>query len=79
MSGVTIVKVGGMPCNIISISFHSVVCSTKAGTDGTVDVEVKSRELAYPVQSYTYSDAESPAVTSVTPLEGTAILCDCGR
>lgn len=73
-SGQTSVTAGGVEiCTDVTIvSLTEMSCTTAAHVDGAVDFIIESNGETYPSISYTYSDAITPTVTSVSPLTGAA-------
>ena len=64
--------VGGTACEIIHVTRSDLVCVTSIGSAGTVAVSVTTTSIAYPIIQYTYSSAQTPAVTAVQPGRGSA-------
>jgi len=66
------VKIGGVPCEPLSIaSLTSMSCTTAAHTAGVVDVVVTSPSLITGTLSNGYTYVPPPAVTSLAPSSGT--------
>ena len=63
----TTVTIGGSACTILSTSLSQVVCSTPAGSAGSVDVDVTSNSVSYTTDSFTYDTGSTPTVTSISP------------
>ena len=63
----TTVTIDGSACTILSTSLSQVVCSTPAGSAGTVSVDVTSNSVSYTSDSFTYDTGSTPTVTSISP------------
>ncbi|XP_068094022.1 fibrocystin-L-like isoform X1 [Hyperolius riggenbachi] len=67
----TVVQVGSAPCNITSVTPGSILCVTPPSTTAqTVAVTIQIPSASYPALSYSYSEADTPTVTSVSPSTG---------
>lgn len=72
-AGATTVLLGTDACVTESITSDQIVCVTPAHVDGSVDLQVSSGDLMFsPTQSFSYSTADTPTITSVTPSEAPA-------
>jgi len=56
----------------MNVDAEHVICETREHTDGTVGVAVMSSGEAFPETSFSYSDAETPQIGSISPNSGTA-------
>ncbi|CAL8293184.1 unnamed protein product [Merluccius merluccius] len=67
----TVVTVGGKPCGVEKVTNSTVLCLTpEAASGGVAIVEIKVSSVTYPNLQFTYSDAFTPSVSSVTPDTG---------
>ncbi|XP_068094025.1 fibrocystin-L-like [Hyperolius riggenbachi] len=67
----TIVWVRGYPCNITSVTPGSILCVTPPSTTAQyVAINIQIPTYFYPSLYYSYSDADTPTVTSVSPSTG---------
>ncbi|XP_053322520.1 fibrocystin-L [Spea bombifrons] len=67
----TTVLVGGIPCPIISVVPGEIQCLTPPTTSArTSPVSITVRSTTYPALSFSYSETETPTVTSVVPETG---------
>ncbi|XP_070541075.1 fibrocystin-L-like [Ptychodera flava] len=68
----TSVDIDGSDCDITSLTISEIVCTTAAHSAEAVDLTVTSGSIAYSAESYTYSNAQTPTVSSVSPGQGTS-------
>ena len=61
------VAIDGSACPTTYISLSQVVCKTPAHAAGSVDVIVSTNGESYDPVTYTYTDAATPTVTSISP------------
>ena len=66
----TTIKVGGLDCDIISITLFEVACTTKPHAADDVSVAVTSNGVSYSSAQFSYSAGSTPSVTSVSPSTG---------
>ncbi|KAM5157489.1 fibrocystin-L [Mantella aurantiaca] len=67
----TTVQVGGAPCSNLSVTPGSIQCVTPASSAAMITtVQIKIPSASYPSLSYSYSEAFTPTVTSVSPSTG---------
>ncbi|XP_040210574.1 fibrocystin-L-like [Rana temporaria] len=67
----TTVKVNGIPCFILSVTPGSIQCVTPASSAArTATVNIYITSASYPSLSYSYSEADTPTVTSISPSTG---------
>lgn len=73
-SGTTTVQAGGASvCDDVEvISLTELTCTTVAKAAGAVDIIITSNGESYSAIAYTFSDADTPTVTSVSPTQGGA-------
>ncbi|KAG7457780.1 hypothetical protein MATL_G00230750 [Megalops atlanticus] len=70
--GNTSVTVGGSACSIDWVMPDEVCCLTPAHSAGSVAVQIRVFSVEYPVLTFTYSQAATPVITSVTPQTGSS-------
>ena len=70
VSGDTLVKIDGKDCVVKTVNLSSLTCETPPHAAGDVNIVVTSNSKSYPSQSFSYTDAVTPKVTSITPTEG---------
>lgn len=63
------VTVGGNQCNVKSVTYTRVVCSTPAGS-GSASVVVRSNAVTFPSVTFTYDAAVTPNVSSLSSVKG---------
>nr|DBA24045.1 TPA: hypothetical protein GDO54_011748 [Pyxicephalus adspersus] len=64
----TTVQVGGAPCDIVSVTPASIQCVTPASsTAKSASVNIYIPSATFPSLSFSYSEADTPTVTSVSP------------
>ncbi|XP_075681934.1 fibrocystin-L [Rhinoderma darwinii] len=69
----TSVQVGGAPCPVTSVTPDSLQCITPQSTTAkTTDVNIRVPSASYTSLSFSYSEADTPTVTSVLPNTGTS-------
>ncbi|XP_018426208.1 PREDICTED: fibrocystin-L [Nanorana parkeri] len=67
----TTVQVGGAACSILSVTPGSIKCVTPASSAAKIaKVNILIPSASYPSLSYSYSEADTPTVTSVSPSTG---------
>ncbi|XP_074660960.1 fibrocystin-L-like [Tubulanus polymorphus] len=66
------VTIDALDCPIVRASTTAIDCTVPEHVAGAVDVVVVSNSIAYPIPTYTYSDALTPSVTAVSPARGSA-------
>ncbi|XP_031760464.1 fibrocystin-L [Xenopus tropicalis] len=67
----TTVLVGGTLCHIVSVAPSNIQCLTPPSTDaGTATVSIRVRSVTYPPLSFSYSQSDTPIVSSVVPDTG---------
>lgn len=67
----TTVKVGGVPCFILSVTPGSIQCVTPASSAAKiVTVNIFIPSASYPSLIYYYSEVDTPTVTSISPSAG---------
>ncbi|XP_077870118.1 fibrocystin-L-like [Saccoglossus kowalevskii] len=66
----TLVDIDGTECSIQSIIISEIVCITSAHADGSVDLTVTSGGIEYSPEVYTFSAAQTPEVTGLSPSNG---------
>ncbi|XP_048254094.1 fibrocystin-L-like [Haliotis rufescens] len=64
------VTVDGNSCTIVSVHETNISCIAPSHAAGSVDVVVTSAGTTYPSETFTYSSAATPTVSSVTPTNG---------
>lgn len=64
------VTVDGNNCTIVSVHETNISCIAPSHAAGSVDVVVTSAGTTYPSETFTYSSAATPTVSSVTPTNG---------
>nr|XP_014351910.1 PREDICTED: fibrocystin-L [Latimeria chalumnae] len=70
VSGSTAVKIGNSPCQVISVAPGEVQCITPANPIGSATVMIVVQSITYQLLTFTYTQASTPNVTSVTPTSG---------
>ena len=63
------VTVGGNQCNVKSVTYTKVICSTPAGT-GSQNVVVRSGGVTFPSVSFSYDSSVTPTVSSLSAVKG---------
>ncbi|XP_077349351.1 fibrocystin-L [Lithobates pipiens] len=67
----TMVKVDGTPCFNLSVTPGSIQCVTPASSVArTATINIYIPSASYPSLSYSYSEADTPTVTSISPSTG---------
>ncbi|XP_040289774.1 fibrocystin-L-like [Bufo bufo] len=67
----TTVQVGGAPCPVTAIAPYSLQCMTPSRTTATTtSVIIRVPSASYPPLIFSYSEADTPMVTSVLPNTG---------
>ncbi|KAM4704928.1 fibrocystin-L [Rhinophrynus dorsalis] len=67
----TVVLIGGAPCQILSVTAGDVLCFTPpSATAKNVTVSIRVWFITYPALSYSYSENDTPSVTSILPNTG---------
>ena len=64
------VTIGDVICSVDSVTTSQIVCTTGPRTSGEVTVTVTSDGVSDNSQTYTYSTALTPGVTSISPQSG---------
>lgn len=63
------VTIDGNLCNIMSVTYTKVTCSTSPGT-GSKSIVVRSGEVSFPPVTFAYDTSISPTVTSLSSIKG---------
>ncbi|XP_062600839.1 fibrocystin-L-like [Saccostrea cucullata] len=65
-----VVTIGGVNCELVSATLSDLRCTTGAHAAETSQVDIQVGSETYPQQTFTYSEAISPKVTSISPNQG---------
>jgi hypothetical protein len=68
--GATTITVDGASVTPVNVASTFVDIDTPAHAAGNVDIIITSNGVAYPTQSFTYSSAATPVVSSLSPSSG---------
>ena len=74
VNGSAVVKIDGQECDVESVSLSEIRCTTRPHDVGLAVLIVTSDGEEYPAESYEYSVAATPVVTSVSPGIGQLVL-----
>ncbi|XP_056378576.1 fibrocystin-L-like isoform X2 [Hyla sarda] len=67
----TTVQVGGAPCQVTAVTSYSIRCITPPNTTAkSVAVIIRVPSASYPSLTFSYSEAETPVITSILPTTG---------
>ena len=66
----TVVKIGASYCSIQSVTSSKIKCITSANSAGSYQVSINSNNVDFPSQTFMYTTALTPTVTSVNPTSG---------
>ncbi|KAM4026998.1 fibrocystin-L isoform 2-T2 [Anomaloglossus baeobatrachus] len=67
----TTVQIDGAPCPVTAVTPHSIQCITPpSATAKTAILNINIPSASYPSLSFSYSEADTPTVTSVLPISG---------
>lgn len=66
----TTVNVDGSACTVQTTTLSEVTCITAPHAAGSVSVDVTSKGISYPSDTFSYATGSTPTVSSVSPLSG---------